>query len=276
MNYRHAFHAGNFADLLKHAMLTELLAGLTSAATPLTVIDTHAGAGRYDLTADMSLRTGEASRGIAVLMADDSADPAFDRLKAAVLQANGDAPLKIYPGSPMLIASALRPQDRYIACEIRDDDHAALRKALPVRGGLEVLKADGWATAVARTPRPPARALILIDPPFERADDYAQCVGTSGAVLRTNGKATVAIWTPIKDLATFDAFICDLEDILGGAEPLVAQVRLRGLTDPMKMNGCAMVVVNPTPGLAPRAEAIAAWIAGRLGEPDALARVTGA
>ena len=96
MNYRHAFHAGNFADLLKHGMLTELLAALTGGGTPLSVIDTHAGAGLYDLAGDMARKTGEAERGIVRLMADGAAPAAFDRLKAATRRANGEGALKLY------------------------------------------------------------------------------------------------------------------------------------------------------------------------------------
>jgi len=275
MNYRHAFHAGNFADLLKHALLAELLAALTAEAAPLTVIDTHAGAGLYDLTGDMARRTGEAERGIGVLLADEAAPAEFARLKAAVRRANGGGALRLYPGSPLLIASGLRPRDSYIACEIRPDDHAALKNALPRNLGAVVLKADGWAVAAERTPRAPARVLVLIDPPFERGDVYAQIGRTVRAVTRANRGAVIAVWLPIKDLATYDAFLGELEDAAAGAPTVVAEVRLRPLSDPMKMNGCAMAVVRPPPRLAEAAGRIAAWIAERLGESGAASRVIG-
>src|SRR5258706_15884416 len=107
MNYRHAFHAGNFADLLKHGVLSELLARLTAEASPLTVIDTHAGAGIYDLAGDLARRTGEAQRGIAVLMADAGAPAAFASLKAAGARANGPGAPRLYPGSPGVAPRAL-------------------------------------------------------------------------------------------------------------------------------------------------------------------------
>jgi 23S rRNA (adenine2030-N6)-methyltransferase len=274
MNYRHAFHAGNFADLLKHALLAELMAALTADARPLTVIDTHAGAGLYDLGGALAKKTGEAERGIAVLMADEAAPTAFDRLKAAVARANrrGEA-LRFYPGSPLLIAHALRPRDTYIACEIRADDNAALRGVLPREAGVQVLKADGWRTAVQRTPAAPARAFVLIDPPFEAPGDHAAIVGAASAVLRRNPGAVIAAWLPIKDLAGWDAFLGDLEDCVGRAPLLVAEARLRPLSDPMKMNGCALAVINPPPPLTAAAESVAEWIAGRLGEAGAAAKV---
>ncbi len=286
MNYRHAFHAGNFADLLKHAVLTEILASLTADPKPLTMIDTHAGAGVYDLTGEMARKTGEAASGVAVLMADDTAPPAFASLKSAIRRANSADTPRFYPGSPMLIAGTLRPRDAYIACEIRDDDYKALEAALPRNPAIEVVKADGWAMAAARTPRPPARVLVLIDPPFERADDYARIIQTVRTVLdyariiqtvrtvlRANPAAILAIWLPIKDLATLDACLGDLEDATGRANLTVAQVRLRPLSDPMRMNGCAMAVINPTDGLRGRAKAVAEWIVASFGEAGARATI---
>ncbi|HEX7761878.1 MAG TPA: 23S rRNA (adenine(2030)-N(6))-methyltransferase RlmJ, partial [Caulobacteraceae bacterium] len=126
MNYRHAFHAGNFADLLKHAIVLDLMGRLTAAAGPLTVVDTHAGAGGYDLAGELARKTGEGQAGIVRLMADAGAPAVFAPLKAAVRGVNGKGQsVRYYPGSPLLIAPALRPGDRYLACEIRSDDGAA-------------------------------------------------------------------------------------------------------------------------------------------------------
>jgi 23S rRNA (adenine2030-N6)-methyltransferase len=126
LNYRHAFHAGNFADVMKHAILLELLAALTRESGGLTVIDTHAGAGIHDLRGGEASRTGEAAGGVVKLMAAE-APPVFDSLKAAVRRANRGDEIRFYPGSPLLIADALRARDRLIACELRPDDYAALK-----------------------------------------------------------------------------------------------------------------------------------------------------
>jgi len=272
MNYRHIYHAGNFADLLKHAVLTELLGGLVRAPAPLTVIDTHAGAGLYDLQDPAAVRTGEGEAGVGRLMADASAPGAFDSLKAAVRRANG-AGVRYYPGSPLLIAEALRTRDRYIACELRPDDNAALKRALPRELGAQVLLEDGWAAAAARAPRAPAPLLVLIDPPFERADDHAAAVSATRAILGRNPAAVVAVWTPIKDLASFDAFLSDMEEATHGRRLLVAEARLRSLSDPMTLNGCAMLVVNPLPSLEARASEAARWIVRALGASGAAAAV---
>jgi 23S rRNA (adenine2030-N6)-methyltransferase len=284
MNYRHAFHAGNFADLAKHAILTALLRDLTAKPQGLTVIDTHAGAGLYDLAAEASRRTGEGEAGVARLMADSAAPPAFDDLKAAVRRVNapdrrGEGQGRYYPGSPVLIAAALRPRDRSIFCELRDDDSLALKRVLPRELGALVHRGDGWAEAARSAPAAPAALLVLIDPPFERGDDYAQAVRLTVRLLRINRGAVIAIWAPIKDLATFDAFLGELEDAAHGAPLLAApilaaEVRLRPLTDPMRLNGCAMIVVNAPPALDAHARTVVEWIANTLGEAGAQGRVT--
>lgn len=264
MNYRHAFHAGNFADLVKHAGLTLLLDALMADAGPLTVIDTHSGAGGYDLEGELSRRTGEAAQGVFRLMADDAAPKVFDGLKAAVAAGNPDGQVRFYPGSPRLIAGRLRPGDRYTACELRDDDLDLLAQTLAPWPAARAVQADGYATAVEQTP-PAGRTFILIDPPFERADDYGQIAQTFGAVLERNASTVLAAWLPLKDLETFDHFLRQIEPLAPDA--LVAECRLRPLDNPMKMNGCALVIAGAPPALdAPMGE-VCRWVAG-LGEGD--------
>ena len=263
MNYRHAFHAGNFADLAKHAILTGILRALTAGPAPLTVIDTHAGAGLYDLQGDEARRTGEA--GVDALMDAVDAPVAFDDLKAAVRRVNAKSARRYYPGSPLLIAQALRPRDRYLACELRPDDHAALKGVLPRQAGAQVLRDDGWRIAVERAPAAPASLLLFIDPPFERPDDHAQALAVAAQTLRRNPAAVIVIWLPIKDLTGFDDFVSRVEDVAGRRTVLVAETRLRPLSDPMTLNGCALVVINPPPGLEAASRIVVDWVARTLG-----------
>ena len=265
MNYRHAFHAGNFADLVKHAALLQWLGRLTrGGGGPLQVIDTHAGRGLYDLAGAEARKSGEAEAGIVQLMAAQDAPEAFTPLTAAVRRLNGDGAVRRYPGSPWLIAQALRPSDRYLACELRPEEHAALREALKGKAGVRTACADGYAAAAAEVPASGA-VLVLIDPPFERADDYAQITETLAAVRQRNPGASALVWLPLKDLETFDAFLRDLEDEVD-APLLVAETRMRPLNDPLKMNGCALVLLNPPEGFAAELEAICGWTALALGE----------
>lgn len=262
MNYRHAFHAGNFADLVKHATLLRLLAELTRPGPPLTVIDTHAGRGLYDLAGPEARKSGEAEAGIVRLMQAKDAPPEFASLIRTVAALNPDGGLARYPGSPWLIAQSLRPNDRYVACELRPDEHDALRVVLRGRDNVRTLCADGYAAAVAECP-PTGRVLVLIDPPFEKPDDYARIVQTLAALRRRNRQAQALVWLPIKDLETLDAFLRDLEDDVA-APMCVAETRIRPLTDPMKMNGCALVLVDG-PDLQGALAAICGWVAQELG-----------
>ncbi len=262
MNYRHAFHAGNFADLVKHAVLLRLLAELTRPGPPLTVIDTHAGRGLYDLAGPEARKSGEAEAGILQLMQTKDAPAEFASLIRTVAALNGGGEVRRYPGSPWLIAESLRPSDHYVACELRPEEHEALRVVLRGRQNVRTLCTDGYAAAVAECPRA-GRVLVLIDPPFEQPDDYVRIVETLAALRRRNRTAHALVWLPIKDLETFDAFLRDLED--GVDAPMVAaETRIRPLTDPMTMNGCALVLVGGPDLEAPLA-AICGWVAQALG-----------
>mgnify|MGYP002779588120 CR=1 FL=1 len=269
VNYRHVHHAGNFADLVKHAALLHLLAEVTARPEPLLVIDTHAGAGLYPLA---DSRTGEAEAGVVRLMAEPSPPLPFAPLIAAVRRLNGDGSLLRYPGSPLLIAEALRPGDRLIACELRPDDGAALTRSLsPLGRRAECLQADGYLALRNRLPPDATNALLLIDPPYERGDEYAQAVRAIGAALDRAPRAVVCLWAPVKDLETFDALVRDLERIAPGL--LVAECRLRPLTDPLRLNGCALALINAPATCEPVLAEIMAWTAARLGQRGGAGRV---
>jgi 23S rRNA (adenine2030-N6)-methyltransferase len=228
------------------------------------VIDTHAGRGVYDLAGPEARKSGEAQAGIARLTAAADAPVEFEALKAAVRRLNGAGPVRRYPGSPWLIAEAMGPGDRYLACELRGEEHAALSALMRGRAGVRTLCADGYEAAAREVPAT-GRALVLIDPPFERADDYGRIVATLAAVRRRNAGAAALVWLPLKDLETFDAFLRDLEDEVA-APALVAETRMRPLSDPLKMNGCALVLLNAPAGMATVLEAVSGWTARTLGE----------
>jgi 23S rRNA (adenine2030-N6)-methyltransferase len=269
MNYRHAFHAGNFADVAKHATLLAVLA----AMRPQRVVDTHAGAGLYDLGGEDARRTGEAEAGIVRLMADLAAPEVFASLKMAVFRANPQGGLRWYPGSPRLVVDALEPGATYTGFELHPDAHAQLLLALraPAKGvKVEALKGDGYAEASVRLGQGGARTLLLIDPPFERADDYERTQALT-ADLAQAPQTGALIWLPLKDLETFDAFLSRLED-QAPASLVAAQVRMKPLDDPMRMNGCALVAVN-LPDLDAEMAEICSWTAEKLGGRGALSRV---
>lgn len=269
MNYRHSFHAGNFADLVKHALVLWLLKE-RQAKGPVTVIDTHAGAGLYDLSGD-GARSKEAEAGVARLMAASDRPPLIEALAAEVAALNPDGGARFYPGSPLLTARALREGDRYLGFEVHPPVQALLAEALAGQPRAEGRAGDGYEEArqAARGAKAP---LLLIDPPFERPDDYVRSAETAAAIVRADPAATVAIWTPLKDLETFDGFIRRLEQARA-TRVLVAEARLRPLNNPMKMNGCAMTVVNAPSGADAAAAEICGWVAAALGDEGARAEV---
>ncbi|HTK35710.1 MAG TPA: 23S rRNA (adenine(2030)-N(6))-methyltransferase RlmJ [Caulobacteraceae bacterium] len=273
MNYRHHFHAGNFADLLKHGLVLQLLERLMADSSPLAVLDVHAGAGVYDIEGEAARRSGEAAKGVVRLMQAADTPPAFGPLKQAIRRLNPKGGERFYPGSPALFAERLRPGDRYLGCELRPDDHAALEQSLRGRPGARALQRDGYEVLAEEAGRGPRR-LVLVDPPFERGDDYAR---TAEGVGRADGRPGDAfvIWTPLKDLETFDAFLGGLLDA-GAENGLVVEARLKPLDDPLRMNGCALVILAD-PGVATSmfapARAIADWIVTRLGDAGGEARV---
>jgi 23S rRNA (adenine2030-N6)-methyltransferase len=262
LNYRHAFHAGNFADLVKHAALLQLLAD--GGGGPVTVVDTHAGRGLYDLAGPEARRSGEAEAGVLRLMAAADAPPAFGPLVAQVRALNPSGVVRRYPGSPWLIAEAIADRDHYLACELRPDEHGALRELLKARRNVETRCVDGYAAAAVAAPAN-GRLLVLIDPPFERPDDYHRIGETLAAVRDRNPHAQALVWLPLKDLETFDGFLRELDDALQ-TPMLVGEARMRPLSDPMRMNGCALVLLGAPDRMAAQLEAICGWTATVLGD----------
>lgn len=268
MNYRHVFHAGNFADVLKHALLLEALAALTADPAPVEVLDTHAGAGLYDLDDPRARRSSEAAAGVARLMSDPAPPPTLARLKAAVAAANPDGSLRWYPGSPRLALNALRPGDAWTGCELRPEEAQALRDTLAAPAGVraQVVEGDGYARAAL--PTRGARRFVLIDPPFERGDEPDRIVEALSALLRA-GNACALVWLPLKDLDGYDRLLSRIE-ALAPPPSLAVQARLRPLSDPMRMNGTALLLIGGgLDALADSAKAAAAWVAAGASETGA-------
>jgi 23S rRNA (adenine2030-N6)-methyltransferase len=204
-------------------------------------------------------------------MAEADPPPGFDELVAAVSRINTGGDLRFYPGSPMLIAAALRPGDRLLACELRLDDHARLADLLqPLQEQASALREDGYLQAAQCASHSPL--FVHIDPPFERGEDYARAADTASSIARRNPSAVVMIWLPLKDLETFDGFLRRLEE--GNETPaLVVECRLRPLDDPTRLNGCALVILNPPAGLQAPLREICLWTAQAAGAGAGEARV---
>ncbi|MGI4745769.1 MAG: 23S rRNA (adenine(2030)-N(6))-methyltransferase RlmJ [Janthinobacterium lividum] len=269
MNYRHAFHAGNFADCMKHALLVWLVRALQRKDTPIVVLDTHAGTGLYDLSSDQAQRTGEWREGIGQLL-EQPASPALADYLALVRQLGGPAR---YPGSPLLVRELLRPQDRLIACELHEEDQAALRSLLGREPRAAVHRRDGYQAIQALLPPDGIRrGLTLIDPPFEQPDEFGRLAAAIMTARRRFATGIVAAWYPIKQQARVRAFHGQLADA-GVTDLVTAELLLRPPLDPTRLNGCGLLVASPPFGFEAAAGAILSAIDSTIGVGQATSSV---
>ena len=247
MNYRHAFHAGSFADVLKHAALCRILVYLRDKPTAFRVIDTHAGAGLYDLGGPEAARSGEWRDGIARVI-DATLPPAVADLVAPYLDAvratNPPGSLRNYPGSPFLIRALLRQQDRLTACELEPRAATALRRGLRADARVKTLEIDGWTALSAYVPPPERRGLVLVDPPFEGEGEFFRLANGLGEAHGKWATGIYALWYPIKGRPEPDAFAKRIRR-LGITKILRAELVVSPLSDPSRLNGCGLILVNP-------------------------------
>jgi 23S rRNA (adenine2030-N6)-methyltransferase len=247
MNYRHAFHAGNFADVQKHAVLGRVLAHLRLKPAAFRVIDTHAGAGRYDLSGPEPSRSGEWRQGIARVW-DASQRGELPALLAPYLDTvsalNPDGTLRIYPGSPLIAQSLLRPQDRLIACEVEPKSAASLAAALRRDRRAKALTIDGWTALGAYVPPKERRGLVLIDPPFEDPAEFACLAGALAAAYRKWPTGIYLLWYPIKQREGPDALAHRLQQ-LAVPRLLRSELTLGSSQAAGGLIGSGLIVVNP-------------------------------
>src|SRR5690554_966123 len=199
MNYRHSFHAGNHADVLKHAVLLRMLTLIQRKESPLCYLDSHAGTALYDLHGEDASRTGEYLDGIGRLWTRDDLPELLVDYRDAVARHNPGGELRLYPGSPQLVADVLREQDRMILSELHPDDALTLKNHFADEPRIAVHQRDGYQLPKAFLPVAEKRALWLLDPPFEKSDDLQRCVdGVQQAIGRMH-QTVIALWYPIKD-----------------------------------------------------------------------------
>ena len=262
MNYRHAFHAGNFADCAKHALLISIVRALGRKPAPFRVLDTHAGAGAYDLGSEEARRGGEWQAGVGRLL-DIEEGPLADY---AALARGAGAPTR-YPGSPALVQALLRPEDRLVCVELHPEEHAALRARFRTDPRVSVHRRDGWEALRALTPFPERRGLVLIDPPFERPGEFERLAEGLSLVARRFRGAVQAAWYPIKHRAPVRAFHAAVETA-GLRDVVACELWLREPTDPARLNGCGLLAANPPWGFEAEAGGILAALLDRLGEGE--------
>jgi 23S rRNA (adenine2030-N6)-methyltransferase len=273
VNYRHAFHVGNHADVLKHAVLLFCLEALKRKPTPFAVLDTHAGVGLYDLWSDEALRSPEWRRGVARVWEWSEPPALIARYLEAVRAFNADGGLRMYPGSPALIVRALRDGDTLAACELHPDDYHSLRNALPRVGNVNVHHRDGWEALGALLPPSQKRGLVLIDPPYEAPDELERAAREFGPALKRFGHGTYLWWRPMKNESALNA--ADAEARAQGAK---ATLRADLWVDAPKLEdklvGSSLLLLNPPYGLEAELREALPQLSQLLGTGTAGWRVT--
>jgi 23S rRNA (adenine2030-N6)-methyltransferase len=270
MNYRHAYHAGGFFDVLKHAVLALVIEHLKGKPAPFRVIDTHAGTGLYDLTSEAATKTGEWREGIGrILDAGTRLSPeaaaALSPYLGVVRALNRDGPLARYPGSPFIARRLMREGDRLVANELHPEDHAALAQLFTRDRNVKVLALDGFTALKALLPPKERRGIVLVDPAYEVLGELERLVHGLKEVERRFATGTILLWYPVKDARQIAVFRNEIAE-LGFAKAMAVELMLREPADPTLLNGAGLIVVNPPFTLSAKLSALLPELARLLAQ----------
>lgn len=271
MNYRHAFHAGNFADVMKHAVLALVIAHLKHKDTPFRVIDTHAGVGRYELTSGPAERTGEWRNGIGRLLGPNAQalPAAIEPLLAPYLDSvrnfNRPGGLTVYPGSPMIARTMLRAGDILAVNELHPDDGRRLAALFRGDRQVKVSALDGWIALKALLPPKERRGVVLIDPPFEQPGELIRLTEGLAEAVRRFATGIYLLWYPIKDEKPIQRFHRALAE-LALPKLLVAELLIRPARNPEVLSGSGLAMLNPPYQLETMLETLLPYLASVLAE----------
>ncbi|MGG7577474.1 23S rRNA (adenine(2030)-N(6))-methyltransferase RlmJ [Rhizobium sp. Nf11,1] len=247
MNYRHIYHAGNFADVLKHAVLARLIRYMQKKEGAFRVLDTHAGIGLYDLSSEEAQKTGEWQAGIGKLMEAELGPQVSELLEpylSAIRELNPDGGIRFYPGSPKLARMLFRPQDRLSAMELHPEDYIRLHRLFEGDHHVRITELDGWLALGAHLPPKEKRGIVLVDPPFEEEDEYERLAkGLQKAYRRFPG-GTYCLWYPLKKGAPIKEFHEALQ-ALDIPKMLCAELTVRSDRGMTGLTGSGLVIVNP-------------------------------
>ncbi len=244
MNYRHIFHAGNFADVFKHAILTLLLKALHAKDKPFVYLETHAGSGRYDLESEAARKTNEARAGIGRLWPQREKFPELVDYFSAVQALNRGGSPRFYPGSPQLARTLLRAQDRMLLFELVPEECARLRDEFAHEPQVQIFCQDGYAGLKAQLPPRERRGLVLIDPPYEAGGEFAQAFEALKLAHARWATGIFALWYPVKERAPVARMYRALE-ASGIRKVLCAELMLYPEDTAFRLNGSGLIVVNP-------------------------------
>lgn len=269
MNYRHAYHAGNFADVVKHVILARTLTYLKLKPSPFCVIDTHAGAGRYDLSGTEAGKTGEWRDGIGRLIGAD-APPEVASLLApyletvAAVNAGANGALAVYPGSPLIAQALLRPGDRLSANELHAEDAAHLKSALRSGGKAAMLGMDGYQMLKGALPPRERRGVVLIDPPFEQTDEFGNLAKAISVALKRFATGIYIVWYPVKNVAAADRFVAAILET--GVRHLDVRLAVCAPFPGLGLTETGTLVINPPFALRSELDVLMPYLEGLLAD----------
>lgn len=270
MNYRHVYHAGNFADVLKHIVLTRIIIHLQLKDKAFRVIDTHAGTGRYDLNSEEAQKTGEWRDGIGRLLRAEIPTDLSPMIKPYLdLMDKGDGGklLSFYPGSPLIARKLFRKQDRLALSELHPQDVEQLRQLFSGDYQVRVNQLDGWLALGGHLPPKEKRGLVLVDPPFEQQGEFDRLEqGLANAHKRWAG-GSYCLWYPVKDRRQTDAF-CRNIAALAIAKTLRIELHIQRPSSDRGLNGCGLIVVNPPYTLEAEMKKLLPWLCKLLRQGD--------
>lgn len=268
LSYRHAFHAGNHADVLKHCMLVAMLRHLNAKDKPWWYVDSHAGAGIYDLDAEFARKNAEFNTGIGRLWTRADLPEAVADYVGLVRDLNPDGRLRLYPGSPWLASRLMRPGDQLRLFELHSSDAQLLRRSFSENRHVKIEATDGFLGLKAVLPPQPRRGLVLIDPSYEVKDDYRRVVAALKEGLGRFATGTYAVWHPLLQRPEPGQLVDKLKR-LPVASWLYASLTVQAPgADGFGMHGSGMFVVNPPWRLAASLANLLPWLAGALGRDD--------
>jgi 23S rRNA (adenine2030-N6)-methyltransferase len=259
LSYRHLFHAGNFADVFKHALLSRLLVLLMRKDRPLAYVDVYAGLGCYDLAHPWARKLAEYRHGIARLWPRDDIPALLEPYLGAVREDNRDGTLARYPGSPLIAARLLRPHDRLVLCELNRDDHDVLRHGFAGDRRVGVHYLDAALGLKAFLPPDERRGLVLIDPPYDRAGELRRVLDALAAAHRRWASGVFAVWYPLMQLGAMQRFERDAASC-GVSRILQLELAVHPEIGSTGLRGCGVLVVNPPYGLSDEAPGWSEWL----------------
>lgn len=259
MNYRHSYHAGNFADAFKHIILIALVKSFLRKENPFCYLDTHAGIGHYDLASEIAKKTKEYETGIGKIFSQENQNDIIQTYLHCIKTLNPSGKLQMYPGSPYFVRQLLREHDRMVLCELQEDEYITLKSFFGRDKQTAIHRQDGYQALKAFLPPKERRGLVLIDPPYEKHDEFDHILSVLPQAIERWETGVFALWYPIKERRATDRFLEKLKNKI--LRPtLTIELSIHPENIPTHLNGSGMFIVNPPWQLDQQIQEFLPWL----------------